>query len=63
MAGDSAGTAMFGNRPGLLRDGLDDVDFALYVDPGQDPSWLATGKGMSLDTFKALTAGLIVVGK
>ena len=63
MAGTDAGAAMFGHRQGQLRDGLDDADFALYVDPGQDPSWLASGKYVSLETFKALTAALVFVAK
>ena len=39
------------------------ADFALYVTPGKSPSWMATGKGMNLESFKALTAALIIVGK
>jgi hypothetical protein len=61
--GTSAGTAMFGDREGQLFAGPPGADFALYVDPGQSPAWKATGTGMSLDTFKALTAALIIVGK
>jgi hypothetical protein len=62
-AGTSAGTAMFGDREGQLFAGPPGADFALYVAPGESQSWRATGKGMSLDTFKALTAALIIVGK
>jgi hypothetical protein len=62
-AGTSAGTAMFGDREGQLFMGPPGADYALYVDPGQSPSWEAIGKGMSLETFKALTAALIIVGK
>ncbi len=54
---------MFGDREGILVDGLNDADFAVYVEPGKNPSWIASGKGMSAGAFKALTAGLIVVGK
>jgi hypothetical protein len=62
-AGTSAGTAMFGDREGQLFAGPPGAEYALYVDPGQSPSWEATGTGMSLDTFEALTAALIIVGK
>jgi hypothetical protein len=54
---------MFGDREGQLFAGPPGADFALYVAPGESQSWRATGKGMSLDTFKALTAALIIVGK
>jgi hypothetical protein len=62
-AGTSVGTAMFGDREGQLFTAPPGADYALYVTPGQSPSWKATGKGMSLVTFKALTAALIIVGK
>jgi hypothetical protein len=62
-AGTSAGAAMFGDLEGQLFEAPPGADFALYVAPGKSPSWMATGKGMSLDTFKALTAALIIVGK
>jgi hypothetical protein len=54
---------MFGGREGQLFTAPPGADFALYVDPGKSPSWMATGTGMSLDAFKALTAVLIIVGK
>ncbi|HJX67561.1 MAG TPA: hypothetical protein VJ258_02415 [Candidatus Limnocylindrales bacterium] len=63
MSGTEAGTAVFGDREGIFVDGPADADFAVYVDPGQNPSWIALGKGMSAETFKSLTSGLIVVGK
>lgn len=63
ITGKQAGTAMFGDREGVLVDGPNDADFAVYVDPGKNLSWIASGRGMSLDAFKALAAGLIVVGK
>jgi hypothetical protein len=63
MSGAEAGTAMFGDRKGIFVDGPADADFAVYVDPGRDPSWLALGKGMSAETFKSLTAELVMVGK
>ena len=62
-AGTSAGTAMFGDRQGQLFTGPPGAEYALYVDPGKSPSWKATGKGMSRETFKSLTAALIIVGK
>jgi hypothetical protein len=63
VAGTSAGAAMFGDLEGQLFEAPPGADFALYVAPGKSPSWMATGKGMSLETFKALTAALIIVGK
>ena len=61
--GSDLGKAMFGDREGQLVAGPSGADYALYVDAGQSPSWMATGTGMSQDTFKALTAAVIVVGK
>lgn len=61
--GTDIGTAMFGDREGRLVEGSSGADFALFVAPGQSPAWTATGSGMSLETFKALTAALIIVGK
>jgi hypothetical protein len=61
--GTDLGTAMFGDREGMLVGAPPGADFALDVDAGRSPSWRATGTGMSLDTFKALTAALIVVMK
>jgi hypothetical protein len=62
-AGTSSGAAMFGDREGQLFEAPPGADYALYVAPGQSPSWMATGKGMSLEAFKALTTALIIVGK
>jgi len=62
-AGTSAGAAMFGDLEGQLFEAPPGADYALFVAPGQSPSWKATGKGMSLEAFKALTAALIIVGK
>jgi hypothetical protein len=63
----SAGTAMFGDRQGQLGTGIelsaDVAVVALSVGAGQDPAWVATGTGMSLETFKELAAALIVVAK
>ena len=62
-AGSDLGTAKFGDLEGKLFAGPPDADYALYVAPGLSPSWTATGKGMSLETFKSLTAALIMIGK
>lgn len=61
--GVDLGKAMFGDREGRLVGAPPGADYALYVAPGQSPSWRATGKGMTLETFRALTGALIVVGK
>jgi len=61
--GTDLGTAMFGEREGRLFGGPPGADFALYVAPGESPSWTATGKGITVETFRALTAALIVVAK
>jgi hypothetical protein len=61
--GTDLGTATFGDMQGRLVGEPPNADFALYVAAGQSPSWKATGSGMSLDAFKALTAALIVVAK
>jgi hypothetical protein len=63
VTGQQAGTAMFGDREGIFVDGPADADFAVYVNPSLNPSWIALGKGMSAETFKTLTAGLIMIGK
>jgi len=61
--GTDLGTAMFGDREGQLVGGPPGADFALYVAPGESPSWKATGTGMTVESFRALTGALIVVGK
>jgi len=61
--GNSLGTAMFGDREGMLVSEPPGADYGLFVAPGEAQSWRATGKGMSLETFKALSAALIIVGK
>lgn len=61
-AGTSTGTAMFGDLEGQLFEGPGGADFTLYVGTAK-ATWEATGTGMSLETFKALTAALIIVGK
>jgi hypothetical protein len=62
-AGSGLGTAKFGDLEGELFAGPPDAGYALYVAPGLSPSCKATGKGMSLETFKSLTAALIMIGK
>jgi hypothetical protein len=61
--GTDLGKAMFGDREGRLVGGPTGADFALYVAPGGSPSWTATGKGVTVETFRALTGALIVVAK
>jgi hypothetical protein len=61
--GTDLGTAMFGDREGQFVGAPAGADFALLVAPGQSPSWEATGKGMTVETFRAFTGALIVVGK
>ena len=60
--GTDLGIAAFAELKGQLVSGPPGADFALYVAPGMSPSWKATGRGMTLESFKALTAALIVVG-
>ena len=60
--GTALGMTPFGEQKGQLVSGPPGADFALYVAPGESPSWKATGKGVTLGTFKALAAALIVVG-
>jgi hypothetical protein len=55
--------AMFGDRDGQLVGAPPGADYALYVAPGQSPSWKATGKGMTVESFRALTGALIMVAK
>jgi len=61
--GTDLGKAMFGDREGHLVGAPPGADYALYVAPGQSPSWEAIGKGMTVESFRALTGALIVVGK
>jgi len=62
-AGNDLGKAMFGDREGQLVGAPPGADFALYVAPGESPSWTARGNGMAVETFRALTGALIVVAK
>jgi hypothetical protein len=54
----SLGQAAFGDRSGGLVSLGPNSGFAVYVDPGQAPSWTATGTGMDQATFIALVAAL-----
>jgi hypothetical protein len=54
----SLGEAAFGDRTGGLVTLGPDMGFALYVDPGQAPSWALTGTGMDQATFVDLAAAL-----
>ena len=61
-----ARSAPFGDRQGqfytVVDPGVGTTEFAASVGAGQDPAWLAIGKGMSAETFNELTAALIIVG-
>jgi hypothetical protein len=61
--GTKLGSATFGDREGQLFGAPPGADYALYVAPGQSPSWKATGKGMTVESFRALTGALIMVAK
>ena len=61
--GTDLGKAMFGDREGQLVGAPPGADYALYVAPGQSPSWEAIGKGMTVESFRTLTGALIVGGK
>lgn len=56
------GSAAFGDRQGGLMTLGPDMGFALYVDPGQEPAWQATGVGLDQSTFVSLCAALAKVG-
>ena len=53
------GTAMFGDRQGQL--GRYAGNFVLYVNPGANPSWQATGIGLDEATFRSFCAALVKV--
>ena len=61
-----AQSAPFGDRQGefytVVDSGVGTTEFAASVGAGQDPAWLAIGKGMSAETFNELAAALIIVG-
>lgn len=53
------GTAAYGDRQGTL--GRRSGNLVLYVDPGSNPSWQATGVGLDEATFRALCAAFLKV--
>jgi hypothetical protein len=57
-AGSDSGDAPFGDQTGTLVV-LDDGGYALVVDRGQQPSWLAVGTGLDEAPFRDVAAGLI----
>ena len=57
-AGTDAGDAPFGDQSGTLVM-LDGGGYALVVDRGAQPSWLAVGEGMEEATFRDVTASFI----
>jgi hypothetical protein len=58
--GPDAGQAAFGDMTGTLIAG-DDGRYAVVVDRGAPRSWVATGVGLDVDTFKAFAADLLRV--
>ncbi len=57
-AGTDAGDAPFGDQSGTLVV-LDGGGYALVVDRGASPSWLAVGQGLDEATFRDFTASFI----
>lgn len=57
-AGTPSGDAPFGDQAGTLI-ALDDGRFALVVDRGQSPSWLAIGTDLDEASFREMTADFI----
>lgn len=57
-AGTESGDSPFGDQSGTLI-ALDDGGFALVVDRGQQPSWLAVGSGLDEAAFRDIAAELI----
>ena len=53
------GTATFGDREGQL--GRLAGKLVLYVNPGSNPAWQATGTGLDEATFRAFAAALVKV--
>jgi len=59
--GTDVGAAAFGDREGTLVAAADG-SWAITVDRGHDPSWLATGSGLDEAAFRAHAAALALVG-
>lgn len=57
-AGTDSGDAPFGDQTGTMVV-LDAGGFAIVVDRGAHPSWLAVGEGLDEATFRAFVADLI----
>jgi hypothetical protein len=59
--GTDVGAAAFGDREGTLV-AADDGSWAVTVDRGLSPSWLATGSGLDEAAFRAHAEALALVG-
>jgi hypothetical protein len=57
-AGREVGPAAFGDKNGTLI-ALDDGGYALIVDRGARPSWLAIGTGLDEGAFRDIAAGFV----
>lgn len=57
-AGTDSGDAPFGDQTGTLV-ALDGGGYAIIVDRGSQPSWLAVGEGLDEATFRDFAAGFI----
>ena len=57
-AGTDSGDAPFGDQTGTLV-ALDGGGYAIVVDRGAEPSWLAVGQGLDEATFRDFVASLI----
>jgi hypothetical protein len=56
------GPIALGDLQGELMSLGPDAGFAVYVDPGQVPSWAVTGTGMDEATLRSLCGALAIVG-
>jgi hypothetical protein len=59
--GTDVGAAAFGDREGTLV-AADDGSWAITVDRGLSPSWLATGSGLDEAAFRAHAEAVALVG-
>jgi hypothetical protein len=57
-SGSDVGAAAFGDQTGTLVS-LDDGGFAIVVDRGANPSWLAIGTGLDEATFRGFAAAFV----
>jgi hypothetical protein len=60
--GMEVGAAGFGDREGTLV-AADDGSWAITVDRGHDPAWLATGTGLDEAAFRGHAEALALVGR